>query len=159
MAYISAVGPVDPETSQVHGYDIRKHTQQCLRNLKALLEALDSSLDRVVWAYWSLRESSEFDTFCEEWQEFFDRQDPVGQGTLMPLSHRRAGFRVSLGVIAATKDGYVRDASADPAAMIAALSSNSTPAGAAAADASPVDGEPGGYGQALGTDGDPVVEL
>jgi hypothetical protein len=31
---------------------------------------------------------------------WFPEESPVGQGTLMPLSHRRAGFRVSIGVIA-----------------------------------------------------------
>jgi pilus assembly protein CpaF len=102
MAYVSSVGPVDPETGQVVSFEIRKQTSACLRNLKAKLEEAGSSLEEVVWANWSLREASEFDVFYEEWLKYFEGEAPVGQGTLMPLSHRRAGFRVSIGVIAST---------------------------------------------------------
>ena len=45
---------------------------------------------------------SEFEPFQEEWVKWFPGTAPVGQGTLMPPAHRRAGFRVSLGVIAQT---------------------------------------------------------
>jgi pilus assembly protein CpaF len=128
MAYVSAVGPVDPETGEVCGVDIRAQTRQCLENLEAKLTALDSSLDKVVWASWSLREPSEFDTFYEEWLRRFDGQAPLGQGTLMPLLHRRAGFRVSIGVIAATQEGQVHEAPADSGVLISALSTNSTSA-------------------------------
>ena len=100
MVYVSAMGPVDPETSQVVGGTIKEQTSQCLRNLKAKLEAEGSSLDKVVWATWSLREPSEFDRFNEEWVRWFPGDGPVGQGTLMPPLQRRAGFRVSIGVIA-----------------------------------------------------------
>ena len=46
---------------------IKDQTRQCLTNLKAKLEAAGSSLDKVVWANWALREPSEFDMFNEEW--------------------------------------------------------------------------------------------
>ena len=100
MVYVSSVGPIDPETGLVVGGDIKDQTRQCLANLKMKLEAAGSSLEKVVWANWSLREPSEFDTFSEEWARWFPDDSPVGQGTLMPASHRRAGFRISIGVIA-----------------------------------------------------------
>ena len=100
MIYLSAVGPLVPETGLVIRGGIKEQTQQCLANLKAKLEAAGSSLDKIVWANWSLKDASEFDLFNEEWIRFFPGDAPVGQGTLMPASHRRAGFRVSLGVIA-----------------------------------------------------------
>ena len=103
MAYVSAVGPVDATTGRVESADIKLQTRQCLLNLQARLEEVGSSLDEVVWANWSLREPSEFDAFYEEWLRWFQDEAPVGQGTLLPLSHRRAGFRVSLGVIAAAR--------------------------------------------------------
>ena len=59
-----------------------------------------SSLDRVAWASWSLRDASDFDDFNEEWVQWFPGDSPVGQATLMPPLQRRAGFRVSIGVIA-----------------------------------------------------------
>jgi pilus assembly protein CpaF len=100
MLYVSSIGPVDPETGRVVSSEIREQTRQCLRNLKALLESAGSSLEKVVWANWSLREPIEFDTFNEEWARSFPGDAPVGQGTLLPPLHRRAGFRVSIGVIA-----------------------------------------------------------
>jgi pilus assembly protein CpaF len=100
MVYVSSIGPIDPETGQVARGGIREQTSQCLRNLKSRLEGMGSSLDKVVWANWSLRDPAEFDIFDEEWVRWFPGDAPVGQGTLLPSLQRRAGFRVSIGVIA-----------------------------------------------------------
>jgi pilus assembly protein CpaF len=100
MVYVSSVGPVDPESGRIVGSTIREHARQCLKNLQAHLESQGSSLDKVVWANWSLRDATDFDAFNEEWVRWFPGDAPVGQGTLMPPLQRRAGFRVSLGVIA-----------------------------------------------------------
>ena len=100
MVYVSSIGPLDPETGQVVRGGIKEQTRQCMPNLKERLEAAGSSLDKIVWANWSLRDPAEFDTFNEEWMKWFPGEAPVGQGTLMPLLQRRAGFRISIGVIA-----------------------------------------------------------
>ena len=100
MVYISSMGPVDPETGRVVVGTITEQTNRCLRNMKARLEAEGSSLERVVWANWSLRDASDFDAFEAEWVRWFPGDTPVGQGTLMPSQQRRAGFRISIGVIA-----------------------------------------------------------
>jgi pilus assembly protein CpaF len=100
MVYVSSIGPVDPATDQVIPGGIKEQTRQCLTNLKARLEAEGSSLDKVVWANWSLRDPTEFDAFNKEWTHWFPDYAPVGQGTLMPPLQRRAGFRISIGVIA-----------------------------------------------------------
>jgi pilus assembly protein CpaF len=108
MLYVSAVGPVDPMTGQLVRGGMKEQAQQCMQNLKAILEAHDTSLDRIVWANWSLRDPSEFDTFNEEWVRWFPASAPVGQGTLMPSLQRRAGFQVSLGVIAEASSAPVK---------------------------------------------------
>jgi enamine deaminase RidA (YjgF/YER057c/UK114 family) len=79
---------------------VKDQTRQCLHNLKAKLEEVGSSLDKVVWANWSLRDPSEYDMFSEEWNRWFPGDAPVGQSTLMTPLQRRAGFRVTIGVIA-----------------------------------------------------------
>lgn len=99
MIYVSSLGPIDPATGHVVNGGIREHTRQCLSNLKATLDGAGSSLEKVVWANWALREPGEFEAFDEEWLRWFPGDAPVGQATLMPQSHRRAGFRVSIGVI------------------------------------------------------------
>ena len=101
IVFLSSMGPIDPATGRVVGDSIKAQTTQCLRNVKARLEEEGSSLEKVVWANWSLRDPTEFDAFNEEWARWFPGDTPVGQGTLMPALQRRAGFRVSIGVIAA----------------------------------------------------------
>jgi pilus assembly protein CpaF len=100
MVYVSTVGPVDPETGRIVVGAIKDQTRRCLENLKAQLEGAGTSLDKVVWANWALREASEFDQFNEEWNRWFPGDAPIGQLTLLPPLQRRAGFRVSIGVIA-----------------------------------------------------------
>ena len=100
MVYVSAVGPIDLDTGLPVNGGIKEHARRCMENLKATLEAKGSSLDKVVWANWSLRDATEFDAFYEEWVRWYPGDSPVGQGTVMPPLQRRAGFRVSLGVIA-----------------------------------------------------------
>jgi pilus assembly protein CpaF len=100
MVYVSSIGPVDPDTGQVVPGGIKAQANQCLRNLEATLKAEGSSLEKVVWANWSLRDPKEFDAFNKEWVRWVPGDAPVGQGTLMPPLQRRAGFRISLGVIA-----------------------------------------------------------
>jgi 2-iminobutanoate/2-iminopropanoate deaminase len=100
MVYVSSIGPVDPETGQVVHSEIKEQARQCLANLRAKLEEAGSSLDKVVWANWSLRDPTEFDEFNEEWVRWFPGDSPIGQGTLLPPLQRRAGYRVSIGVIA-----------------------------------------------------------
>jgi pilus assembly protein CpaF len=100
MVYVSGVGPIDPKSGRLAGTSIKDQTRQCLRNLTALLKQHGSSLERIVWANWSLKDPTEFEAFNEEWLKAFPGDAPVGQGTLMPPLQRRAGFRISLGVIA-----------------------------------------------------------
>jgi len=100
MVYVSAMGPIVPETGQLVGSTISVQARQCLANLNAKLEGAGTSLDKVVWANWSLRDQTEFDLFNEEWVRWFPGDGPVGQSTMMTPLQRRAGFRVSIGVIA-----------------------------------------------------------
>jgi enamine deaminase RidA (YjgF/YER057c/UK114 family) len=102
MVYVSSIGPVDPETGEVVGGDLKLQARQCMTNLKVILEANGATIEDIVWANWSLRDAADFDAFYEEWLRWFPDEAPVGQGTLMPMLQRRAGFRVSLGVIAST---------------------------------------------------------
>jgi pilus assembly protein CpaF len=100
MVYISSIGPIDPATQRVVRGGIKEHSRQVLANLKTRLEEAGSSIDKVVWANWSLKEPSDFELFNAEWVKVFPADGPIGQSTVMPPLQRRAGFRVSIGVIA-----------------------------------------------------------
>jgi pilus assembly protein CpaF len=100
MVYISSVGPIDLESGRLAGESMKAQAHQALANLKQRLEGAGSSLEKVVWVNWALRDPGDFDAFNEEWVQWFPGDMPVGQGTLLPVQQRRAGFRISLGVIA-----------------------------------------------------------
>ena len=100
MVYVSSVGPVDPENRQIIAGGIKEHTRQALANLRARLEEAGSSIEKVVWATWSLKEPGDWELFNEEWVRVFAEAGPVAQSTAMSPVLRRAGFRVSIGVIA-----------------------------------------------------------
>ena len=100
MVYLSTVGPIEAEHGRVVPGGIKEHTRQCIVNLRTRLEEAGSSLDKVVWANWALRDAADFEIFNEEWTNAFPAESPVGQSTMMPPLQRRAGFRVSIGVIA-----------------------------------------------------------
>jgi pilus assembly protein CpaF len=100
LVFVNSVGPVDPATGRAIGGGTAEHTDRCLANLEVALREAGTSLDRVVWATWALKDAGDFDTFCEGWTRWFPQGTPVGQGMLMTPAQRRAGFRVSLGVIA-----------------------------------------------------------
>jgi pilus assembly protein CpaF len=106
MVYVSSIGPVDHETNRVVTGSIKEQTRRCMANLSDRLEAAGTSLDRVVWANWSLKDATDFDEFSDEWIRWFPNEAPLGQLTIMPPLQRRAGFGVSLGVIA-TLDNIV----------------------------------------------------
>ena len=84
MVYVTSVGPVDPDTGLIVGTGVKDQTRQCLKNLQQKLEDAGSSLEKVVWANWALKEPTDFDLFNEEWSHWFPVEQPVGQGTLMP---------------------------------------------------------------------------
>ncbi|HEX7346455.1 MAG TPA: ATPase, T2SS/T4P/T4SS family [Candidatus Limnocylindrales bacterium] len=100
MVYVSSIGPVDPETGEVLTGSIKEQTRRCMATLSDRLQAAGTSMDRVVWANWSLKEAADFDEFNEEWNRWFPGDPPLGQLTIMPPLQKRAGFGVSLGVIA-----------------------------------------------------------
>jgi enamine deaminase RidA (YjgF/YER057c/UK114 family) len=117
MIYVSSVGPVVPESGRLVSDSIKDQGKQCMANLKGLLEREGTSLDRIVWANWLLRDASEFEVFEKEWDQWFAGVIPVGQATIMPPAHRRAGFRISLGVIAELGDPIAMPAPAGPATI------------------------------------------
>ena len=100
MVYVSSIGPVDLETGELAGPTMRLQAARCMENLKARLEAVGSSLDKVVMANWSLKEPADFDSFNEVWARWFPGEAPVGQLMALPPQMRQAGFRVAIGVIA-----------------------------------------------------------
>lgn len=98
LVFVAGQGPFDPVTGEVVGESIREQTQQCLRNVSAILEAAGSALTRVVSATFILAEESDFAGMNEEWVKWFPNDPPARQGAKLPI--RPKGMKVSIAVIA-----------------------------------------------------------
>ena len=98
LVFVSGQGPFDPATGDVVGQTIQEQTQQCLRNVSAILAAAGSSLARVVSATFILAEESDFAGMNEEWVRWFPSDPPARQGARLPI--RPKGMKISIAVVA-----------------------------------------------------------
>jgi 2-iminobutanoate/2-iminopropanoate deaminase len=98
LIFVSGTGPFDPVTGKIAGETIQEQTGQCLRNIRAILEAAGTSLDRIVSATVIILEESDFAGMNEEWLKWFPADPPARQGAKLPV--RIPGMKVSIAVIA-----------------------------------------------------------
>lgn len=89
---------MNPATSALEGTTIREQTRQCLANIRVILEAAGSSLDKIVSATVVLADEDDFAGMNEEWLEWFPSNPPARQGAKMPV--RIPGVKISIAAIA-----------------------------------------------------------
>ena len=75
--FVSGQIPLDPETNQLIGGDIRAQTERVLENLKGIVEAAGSSLDRVVKTTVFLKDMGEFAAMNEVYARYFPADPPA----------------------------------------------------------------------------------
>lgn len=98
LVFVSGTAPIDPATGAIAGATIQEQTRQCLTNIRAILEAAGSSLDKVVSATVILAEEDDFAGMNEEWVRWFPVDPPARQGARLPV--RMPGLRISIAAIA-----------------------------------------------------------
>src|SRR5262245_49423465 len=77
FAFVSGQIPLDPATGQLVDGDIAVQTARVLDNVKAVLEACGSSLDRVVKTTVYLKDMAEFARMNEVYATYFSNQPPA----------------------------------------------------------------------------------
>ena len=77
MAFLSGQIPLDPATNQMVEGPIEVQTERVLENLKGLLEACGSSLDRVVKTTVFLKDMGEFAKMNEVYGRYFTADPPA----------------------------------------------------------------------------------
>src|SRR5580692_1458506 len=77
FAFLSGQIPLDPETNQLIEGDIAEQTARVIENLKAVLEACGSSLDRVVKTTVFMKDMGEFPKMNEVYGRFFAENPPA----------------------------------------------------------------------------------
>ncbi|MFB6218815.1 MAG: RidA family protein [Halobacteriaceae archaeon] len=75
--YVSGQVPVDPETGEIVGEDIREQTRRTMENVAAVLEAAGSSLDSIVKATVFLADIDDFAAFNEVYSEYVSGPEPA----------------------------------------------------------------------------------
>ncbi len=99
LVFLSGQIPLDPATGQVIEGDIAAQTARVLENLKAVLEAAGSSLDRVLKTTVYLKDLGEFGRMNEVYGRFFPSAPPARSTVEVARLPRDA--RVEIDVIAA----------------------------------------------------------
>ena len=75
--FVSGQIPIDPQTGQFVAGGIAEQTEQVLKNLRAVLEAAGSGLDKVVKTTVFLADMKEFSGMNEVYATFFSGAPPA----------------------------------------------------------------------------------
>ena len=96
LIFISAQPPVNPETDQVEGKDVKAQTRCILTNIANILEDAGSSIDNVLKVTVILKDRSLFADFNAAYAEFFPHRPPART----PVFSDTGNYLVLLDVIA-----------------------------------------------------------
>lgn len=98
--YISGQGPIDPETEEIVERDPRVQTRQTLKNVAAILNAADRSLDDVVKASIFLSDMNHYDAVNEVYGKMLT--DPYPARSAVEVVRLPVDILVEIEVIAET---------------------------------------------------------
>jgi 2-iminobutanoate/2-iminopropanoate deaminase len=97
LVFVSGQGPWDASGTVV-GETIEEQTRQALTNVRAILEAAGSSIERVVNVTFVLANAEDFAGFNAEWARWFRSNPPARSGAKHPAPG--PGVRISIAAIA-----------------------------------------------------------
>jgi 2-iminobutanoate/2-iminopropanoate deaminase len=101
LVFVSGQGAVDPVTGQVADGDIEAQTEQCLRNVQAILEAAGSGLQHVLRCGVFMTDIAEFPRMNAVYARVFGEHRPA-RTTVEVAGLPLEGLRVEIDAI-----GYV----------------------------------------------------
>ena len=101
LIFASGQIPLDPSTGQLVEGSIKEQTERVFNNLKAVLEAAGSSLDRVVKTTVFLADLGDFNEMNEAYGHFF--QDAPPARSTVEVARLPRDARVEIDVIALEK--------------------------------------------------------
>ena len=98
FVFLSGQIPLDPKTQQVIEGDVSAQTERVLENLKAVVEAAGSSLERVVKTTVFLTDMREFAEMNEVYSRYFAAHKPAR--STVEVSRLPKNVRVEIDLIA-----------------------------------------------------------
>ena len=99
LVFVSGQGATDPATGRLAGDDIERQTEQCLRNVQAILEAAGSSLQHVLRCGVFLTDMREFPRMNTVYARMFAAHRPA-RTTVQVAALPGEGLRVEIDAIA-----------------------------------------------------------
>jgi 2-iminobutanoate/2-iminopropanoate deaminase len=99
LVFVSGQGATDPATGQLAGPDVATQTEQCLKNLEAILKAGGSSLQHVLRCGVFLIDMKEFQQMNEVYSRVFGNHRPA-RTTIQAAGLPGEGLRVEIDCIA-----------------------------------------------------------
>jgi 2-iminobutanoate/2-iminopropanoate deaminase len=77
LLFTSGQIPIDPVSGEIITADIRKATERCLDNIKAILEAAGSGLDKVIKTVIFIKSMNDFSAVNEVYSRYFTNNQPA----------------------------------------------------------------------------------
>jgi 2-iminobutanoate/2-iminopropanoate deaminase len=99
LVFVSGQGGRNPETEQLVGSDVEAQTEQCLKNVQAILEAAGSSLQYVLRCGVFLIDIDEFARMNAVYARMFGEHQPA-RTTIAAAALPGKGLRVEIDCIA-----------------------------------------------------------
>jgi len=100
FVYAAGQVPLDPQTGQIVLGDIRAQTKRVMENLKAVLAAAGSSMDKVVKTTVFLRDLNDFGTMNEIYGEYFQERPPARSTVQVARLPREAAVEIEVVALA-----------------------------------------------------------
>ncbi|HET7030787.1 MAG TPA: RidA family protein [Candidatus Limnocylindrales bacterium] len=97
LIFVSGQGPWDA-TGAVIGTTIEEQTRQALTNVRAILEAAGSSVEKIASVTFVLANADDFPGLNAEWKRWFPVNPPARSGAKHPAP--APGLRISIAAIA-----------------------------------------------------------
>ena len=99
LIFVSGQGATDPATGQLAGHDVTTQTEQCLKNLQAILKAGGSDLQHVLRCGVFLLDMNEFQKMNAVYSRMFGEHRPA-RTTVQVAGLPGAGLRVEIDAVA-----------------------------------------------------------
>jgi 2-iminobutanoate/2-iminopropanoate deaminase len=97
FVFVAGITARDPKTGQVIEDDITKQTERVMENIKVILEAADSSLERTVKTTVYLKDMNDFDAMGKVYSRYFPAHPPARATVEVARLH---GGRIEIELIA-----------------------------------------------------------
>jgi 2-iminobutanoate/2-iminopropanoate deaminase len=99
LIFVSGQGATDPATGALAGADVETQTEQCLKNVRAILQAAGSDLQHVLRCGVFLLDMSEFSRMNVVYSRMFGEHRPA-RTTIQAAGLPGEGLRVEIDCIA-----------------------------------------------------------